>query len=187
MEVICMCMFSVTAENSRDARQGEDLVVSQASHGCSNWLTQAGKPGIAVCVPHTAVLAVQLPKQAVRGATFEQAKQPDKNGRQDFLNYLDGKKERVALDDLPKRTKIRVLHLFANVGPTPMNSGGDRFRGERWRGSGRISSRWPERRQPAQSPDEVLRQRLSRRHPAKHTSSIHRTTKRAPMQEPSIF
>jgi len=114
-----MCMYSITAENSRDAWQGEDLTVTQASHGCSNWLTEAGKAGIAVCVPNTAVLAVQLPKQAVRGASFEQAKQPDEDGRRDFLNYLDGAKERVALDDLPKKTKIRVLHLFANVGPAP--------------------------------------------------------------------
>ena len=38
-----MCMYSVTAENSRDARQGEDLVVTQAIHGQSNWLTGGGQ------------------------------------------------------------------------------------------------------------------------------------------------
>lgn len=116
-----MCMYSATAENSRDARQGEDLSVTQAPHGCSNWLTENGKPNIAVCIPHSAVLAVQLPKQAVRGASFEQAKRLVNNdGNRDFINYLDGGRERVALNDLPKSTKIRVLHLFANVGRAPV-------------------------------------------------------------------
>jgi hypothetical protein len=113
-------MYSVTAENSRDAQQGEDLKVTQASHGQSNWLTGGGKPNIAVCVPHTAVLAVQLPKQAVRGATFEQAKQPDAEGNRDFLNFLDGAKERVPLNHLPKQTKVRVLHLHAHHAPATL-------------------------------------------------------------------
>ncbi|HEY6346821.1 MAG TPA: hypothetical protein VIY49_35465 [Bryobacteraceae bacterium] len=112
-------MYSVTAQNSRDARQGEDLTITQAPHGGSNWLTEAGKSDVAVCVPHTAALAVQLPNQSVRGAWFEQARQPDEHGNRDFLNYLDGEKERVALNDLPRRTKIRVLHLFANIGRAP--------------------------------------------------------------------
>jgi hypothetical protein len=112
-------MYSVTAGNSRDARQGEDLTVTQAPHGSSKWLTEAGKPNIAVCVRNTAVLAVQLPNQPVRGASFEQAWQPDAHGNRDFLNYLDGENERVALNDLPRTTIIRVLHLFANTGPTP--------------------------------------------------------------------
>jgi hypothetical protein len=115
-----MCMYSVTAQNSRDARQGEDLVVSPASHGCSNWLTEAGKPGIAVCVPHTAALAVQFPNQAVRGATFEQVDLPEVYGSGDFLNFLDGEKERVSLDDIPRQTKVRVLHLHAIAGITPL-------------------------------------------------------------------
>ena len=38
-----MCMYSVTADNSRDAEQGEDLVLTRAPHGISNWLTEAGK------------------------------------------------------------------------------------------------------------------------------------------------
>ena len=108
-----MCMYSVTAANSRDAAQGEDLVVTQATHGQSNWLTGGGKPNIAVCVPHTAVLAVQLPNQGVRGATFEQAQKEDAEGNRDFLNFLDGEKERMALNYVPKQTKIRVLHLRA--------------------------------------------------------------------------
>lgn len=112
-----MCMYSVTAENSRDARQGEDLVVTRAPHGGSNWLTEAGKPGIAVCVRHTAVLAVQLHGESIRGASFEQARMPDERGNRDFLIYLDGEKERVALSSLPSMTKVRVLHLFANLSP----------------------------------------------------------------------
>jgi hypothetical protein len=114
VEVKCMCMYSVTARNSRDARQGEDLTITQAPHGSSNWLTEAGKSNVAVCVPNTAALAVQLPNQSVRGAWFEQARHSDEHGNRDFLNYLDGEKERVALNDLPRMTKIRVLRLFAN-------------------------------------------------------------------------
>ena len=112
-----MCMYSVTAGNSRDARQGEDLIVTRAPHGGSNWLTEEGKSDFAVCVPDTAVLAVQLPNQSVRGASFEQATRTNEDGDRDFLNYLDGEKERVALSGLPAMTKIRVLHLFANTGP----------------------------------------------------------------------
>jgi hypothetical protein len=113
-------MYSVTAGNSRDARQGEDLVVTRAPHGSSNWLTETGKPSIAVCVRNTAALAVEIPNESVRGASFEQAWQPDARGNRDFLNYLDGEKERVALNDLPRATRIRVLHLFANAGPAPV-------------------------------------------------------------------
>lgn len=112
-----MCMYSVTAQNSRDARQGEDLVVTRAPHGGSNWLTEAGKPNVAVCVPNTAVLGVQLPDESTRGASFEQARVPDERGNRDFLVYLDGEKERVALSSLPGMTKVRVLHLFANTSP----------------------------------------------------------------------
>ena len=96
VEVTYMCMYSVTAGNSRDARQGEDLVVTRAPHGVSNWLTESGKPNIAVCVRNTAALAVEIPNESVRGASFEQASQPDARGNRDFLNYLDGEKERVA-------------------------------------------------------------------------------------------
>ena len=110
-------MYSVTAQNSRDARQGEDLVVTRAPHGGSNWLTEAGKPDIAVCVRNTAVLAVQLPDESIRGASFEQARVPDERGHRDFLVYLDGEKERVALSSLPVMTKVRVLHLFADAPP----------------------------------------------------------------------
>ena len=116
-----MCMYSVTAQNSRDARQGEDLVVTRAPHGASNWLTEAGKPDVAVCVPHTAVLGVQLPDDSTRGALFEQARVPDECGNRDFLVYLDGEKERVALNSLIVMTKIRVLHLFANASPEPVS------------------------------------------------------------------
>jgi hypothetical protein len=112
-----MCMYSVTAENSRDARQGEDLVVTRAPHGGSNWLTEAADPKTAVCVRHTAVLAVQLSREPVRGASFEQAPFPDERGNRDFLKYLDGDNERVALNVLPVLTKVRVLHLFANSTP----------------------------------------------------------------------
>jgi hypothetical protein len=108
-------MYSVTAQNSRDARQGEDLVVTRAPHGSSNWLTEPGKPKIAVCVPNTAVLGVQLPDESTRGASFEQARVPDERGNRDFLVYLDGEKERVALSSLTVMTKVRVLHLFANA------------------------------------------------------------------------
>jgi len=112
-----MCMYSVTAQNSRDAKQGEDLVVTRAPHGSSNWLTETGKASIAVCVPNSAVLGVQLPDESTRGASFEQARVPDERGNRDFLVYLDGEKERVALSSLPEMTKVRVLHLFANRSP----------------------------------------------------------------------
>ena len=112
-----MCMYSVTAQNSRDARQGEDLVVTRAPHGGSNWLTEAGKPNVAVCVPNTAVLGVQFPDESTRGASFEQARVPDERGNRDFVVYLDGERERVALSSLPVMTKVRVLHLFANRPP----------------------------------------------------------------------
>ena len=112
-----MCMYSVTAQNSRDARQGEDLVVTRAPHGASNWLTEAGKPNVAVCVPNTAVLGVQLRDESIRGASFEQASVPDERGNRDFLVYLDGEQERIALNSLPIMTKVRVLHLFANTSP----------------------------------------------------------------------
>jgi hypothetical protein len=110
-------MYSVTAQNSRDARQGEDLVVTRAPHGCSNWLTETGKPNVAVCVPNTAVLGIQLPEESTRGASFEQARVSDERGNRDFIVYLDGEKERVALSSLPLMTKVRVLHLFANKSP----------------------------------------------------------------------
>jgi hypothetical protein len=110
-------MYSVTAQNSRDARQGEDLVVTRAPHGGSNWLTEAGKPNVAVCVPNTAVLGVQLPDESTRGASFEQARVADERGNRDFVVYLDGEQERVALSSLPVMTKVRVLHLFANTSP----------------------------------------------------------------------
>jgi hypothetical protein len=112
-------MYSVTAQNSRDARQGEDLVVTRAPHGGSNWLTEAGKPDVAVCVRNTAVLGIQLPDESTRGASFEQARVPDERGNRDFLIYLDGEKERVALSSLPLMTKVRVLHFFANTSPQP--------------------------------------------------------------------
>jgi hypothetical protein len=106
-----MCLYSVTAQNSRDARQGEDLVVTRAPHGGSNWLTEACKPHVAVCVPNTAVLGVQLPDESTRGASFEQARVPDERGNRDFLVYLDGEKERVALSSLPLMTKARAPSL----------------------------------------------------------------------------
>jgi hypothetical protein len=57
---------------------------------------------------------VQLPDESTRGASFEQARVPDERGSRDFLVYLDGEKERVALNSFPVTTKVRVLHLFAN-------------------------------------------------------------------------
>jgi hypothetical protein len=68
-------------------------------------------------VRNTAVLAVQLPDESIRGASFEQARVPDERGNRDFLVYLDNEKERVALSSLPVMTKVRVLHLFANTSP----------------------------------------------------------------------
>jgi hypothetical protein len=105
-----MCQFSATAENTRDARKGEDLVVSRAPHGASHWLTEPRKPGCAVCIPNAAVLAVQIPNGAVRGAHFEQRKQ-HVSGHFDFLNFLDGEKESVPLDELRLGTGVRVLQL----------------------------------------------------------------------------
>jgi hypothetical protein len=110
-------MFSVDAENSRDAKRGEDLVVTRASHGFSNWLTERGKPEIAVCVPNTASLTVQIPDQAVRGATFEMGK-PD-HTTLDAIVYIDGDKERIPLNQLPRLTKIRVLKLYSVGQPLP--------------------------------------------------------------------
>ena len=81
-------------------------------------MTEPDKLGVAVCVRNTAVLAVQLPHEITRGASFEQSPHPDEHGDRDFLNFLDGEKERIALNRLPLLTKIRVLHLFANT-PTP--------------------------------------------------------------------
>ena len=109
-----MCWFSVNAENTRDAKQGENLVVTQAPHGASNWLTSPGDAGTAVCVRGNAQTAVERPDVAgVRGATFEQQSKPDEHGRRDFMNYIDGAKEKVALNDLPPDTKVRVLRIFA--------------------------------------------------------------------------
>ncbi len=119
-----MCAFSATTENTRDARRGETLVVSPAPHGVSNakWLTESGKPGIAVCVPPGAVLSIQKPgKKEVRGATFEQAK-----NQQDFLNFLDGKKERMALNDVPSGTMITLLQYAPIATPaTPVAEQGE--------------------------------------------------------------
>ena len=80
-------------------------------------MTEEGKPNVAVCVPNTAVLGIQLRDESIRGASFEQARVPDERGNRDFVVYLDGEKERVALSSLPAMTKMRVLHLFANTSP----------------------------------------------------------------------
>lgn len=116
-----MCQYSATAENMRDAREGEDLVIAPAPHGTSKWLTEPGKPECAVCVPHTAVLAVQRPEsKQVRGALFEQREgRPDRDGNVDFLKYVDGPRERVALNALPLGTMARVLRNFHNGGRLP--------------------------------------------------------------------
>jgi len=112
-----MCMYSVTAENTRDAKQGEDLVISPAPHGCSNWLTSSGKSNIAVCIPHKAALAVQQPgSDQVRGANFIHLRNPVQ-GHYDFMDYIDGNHERVALARLPRDTKVRVLCLTPSVNP----------------------------------------------------------------------
>lgn len=79
----------------------------------SNWLTEPGKPDYAVCIPDSAVLAVQLPDQGVRGAFFEQRQLPDNAGNYDFLNFLDGKEEKIALNDLPLGTGVRALSLYS--------------------------------------------------------------------------
>jgi hypothetical protein len=107
-----MCMFSATAENQRDARVGEDLVVSRAPHGVSKWLTAPGVPDCAVCNPDTAILAIQVPGGTVRGASFRNLEKPV-DGNFDFLEYLDGGKERVALNNMPLGTNVRVLSLAA--------------------------------------------------------------------------
>src|SRR5215469_13600565 len=59
----------------------------------------------------------QVRNESTRGASFEQARVPGERGYRDFLVYLDGEKERVALTSLPVMTKVRVLHLFANASP----------------------------------------------------------------------
>ena len=57
------------------------------------------------------------PDGSTQRASFEQARVPDERGNRDFLVYLDGERERVALSSLPVMTKVRVLHLFANTPP----------------------------------------------------------------------
>lgn len=102
-----MCQFSATADNQRDARQGEDLRVTKAPHGGSNWLTSVGKTNCAVCIPNTAVLAVQLPDQQTRGCNFQHTPGGD------FLKFLDGKQERISLNKLALGSGVRVLTLHA--------------------------------------------------------------------------
>jgi hypothetical protein len=115
-----MCMYSAAAEHTRDAIQGEDLVVSPAPHGCSNWLTSSGKSHIAVCIPNKAALAVQQTgSDRVRGANFVHLREPI-DGHYDYLDYIDGNRERVALDNLPRDTKFRVLCLRPSVNPNPV-------------------------------------------------------------------
>jgi hypothetical protein len=105
-----MCQFSALAENTRDARQGEDLVVSMAPHASSHWLTEPGKPDVAVCIPHDAPLALQIAGSSeVRGGRFEH------RGNVDSVVYLDGAKERVALNNIPCGSKARVLALSAHT------------------------------------------------------------------------
>jgi hypothetical protein len=113
-------MYSAVAEHTRDAIQGEDLVVSPAPHGCSNWLTSSGKSHVAVCIPNKAALAVQQAgSDRVRGANFVHLQNPDK-GHYDFLDYIDGNRARVALDRLPRDTKVRVLCLRPSINPDPL-------------------------------------------------------------------
>jgi hypothetical protein len=112
-----MCQFSAYAEQTRDARQGEDLVVSMAPHGSSHWLTGPGKPDIAVCIPNQAPLAIQIAgSDEVRGGNFEHI------GRADSLVFMDGKQERVALNDIPCGSKVRILALSvsAPLAPAPI-------------------------------------------------------------------
>src|SRR5258708_37876479 len=99
-----MCQYSAYAEWTRDARQGEDLVVSNAPHASSHWLTEPGKPHIAVCIPNQAPLAVQVAGSTeIRGANFEH------QGWVDFLGFIDRDRERVALNHVPCESKTRGL------------------------------------------------------------------------------
>ncbi len=114
LEVKYMCQYFIDAGNTRDARQGEDLVVSRALHGRSNWLTVPGSGACAVCIPSAAILAVQLSGKMTRGVRFVHNPQPVQ-GHYDFLQFLDGDQERVALDNMPLGTGVRVLMLFGGV------------------------------------------------------------------------
>lgn len=114
-----MCEFSASAERQRDARQNEDLVISRAPHGGSNWITEPGKPDVAVCCRDTTVLAIQTPSGKTRGAKFVQKLQPV-IGVCDFVQYQDEEKELVPLNDLPLGTGIRVLLVISSEGhPMP--------------------------------------------------------------------
>jgi hypothetical protein len=110
-----MCEFSASAERQRDARQNEDLVVSRAPHGGSNWITEPGKPDIAVCCRDTTVLAIQTPSGKTRGAKFVHKLRP-MIGAYDFVQYQDDGKELVPLNDLPLGTGIRVLLVISSEG-----------------------------------------------------------------------
>src|SRR6266851_4294907 len=110
-----MCQYSAYAEWTRDARQGEDLVVTNAPHAGSHWLTEPGKPQIAVCIPNQAPLAVQVAGSTeVRGANFEH------QGWVDYLRFIDRDRERVALNDIPCGSKARVLALAARAPRAPV-------------------------------------------------------------------
>ncbi|HVO29064.1 MAG TPA: hypothetical protein VMT81_03725 [Candidatus Paceibacterota bacterium] len=116
-----MCQYSTNERNTRDARQNEDLTITCAPHGGSNWLTEPGKPDIAVCIPNKAPLAVQVSgSDEIRGANFKQSDQPI-NGDYDFLVFLNpnGENEIVALNNLPCGTMVRVLALYPPESPRP--------------------------------------------------------------------
>ena len=66
-----MCYFSATADNSRRARLGETLVVSDSPHGFTRWITAPSEPNMAVCIPPTAKLGVETFPTIVREARFE--------------------------------------------------------------------------------------------------------------------
>jgi hypothetical protein len=109
-----MCQYSATAENMRDATRGEDLVVTPAPHGSGNWLTAPNNPDCAVCVPHSAILGVRLPGCKRRRASFRQLPGEHMFEDKDFLRFVDGDREMIALNDLPRGTAAHVDMLFYN-------------------------------------------------------------------------
>jgi hypothetical protein len=107
-----MCKASEYAENTRDARNNEDLVATRAPFGIETWLTEPGKPECAVCIQNTALLAVQTPNGPVRGANFVQRSYADMAGNYDFVRFLDGERELLAVNYLPEGSGVRVVSTF---------------------------------------------------------------------------
>lgn len=110
-----MCGFSATAENSRSAQRGELLIVTQSPHSGwgalppVNWVTEPGKPNIAVCLLGGTTLAIECPGQPVRGAIFEEIEESTENrSHTDFLVFEDNG-ERMSINQAPVGTSITPL------------------------------------------------------------------------------